>query len=200
MVTYITESSARADNAASLNERSRYLPFCDMMPDDFYTALGYPTIRNAVRHVFQSSSSYYQPEDIEDAVQDACLMVLRKAKTFRGDAMFTTWVHCVASSAAKNTLRYMARRRIYRASDISRMDGNAQLQRNPWPAKDSEIDSATLLHKMSEDDRIILLERYVAYRSVKEIADSGGSKRGVIKSRLFHARQRARVLAFRGRP
>src|SRR5439155_20882560 len=44
-------------------------------------------------------------EDARDATQDAFLSCYRRLSSFRGDAMFSTWLHRIAMNASYDILR-----------------------------------------------------------------------------------------------
>lgn len=66
--------------------------------------------------------------DIEDFAQDACMRILDTLDTFRGEALFATWVTTVAVRVAMTALR---RRRWTRERVASQLDGFAALAAPP---------------------------------------------------------------------
>jgi len=56
-------------------------------------------------------------DEARDATQDAFLTVVRKAKQFRGDAAFSTWLHRIAVNACYDILRKRRRQPMLRRVD-----------------------------------------------------------------------------------
>ena len=56
-------------------------------------------------------------DDAADAVQDAFMSALRKLGTFRGEALFSTWLHRIGVNACYDILRRRARGPVLHAID-----------------------------------------------------------------------------------
>ena len=57
------------------------------------------------------------PMDAEDLTQESFLSVLRRVSSFRGDALFTTWLYRLVTNQVKMHFRYRSSRREMQTSD-----------------------------------------------------------------------------------
>src|SRR5438477_11228775 len=58
------------------------------------------------------------PQDAEEAVQDAFLSLIRKIDTFRGDSAFGSWLYRIVANAAYQKLRGQRRRSEISLDDV----------------------------------------------------------------------------------
>jgi len=129
-------------------------------------------------------------EDAADAAQDAFVSALRKLGTFRGDALFTTWLHRVAVNACYDVLRRRARQPSLRA--VGPDD-------DPWPefgpaAPDHAdevaggLDAAGALARVPEEFRVAVVLADVEDLPYEEIARILDVPVGTVKSRVHRGR------------
>lgn len=141
------------------------------------------------------------PHDAAEATQDAYLKAWRGLKTFRGDAMFETWLYRVASNAALSKHRGRRRRQSHEAG----IDDSVLLQQ---PAAGSveatagaRIEVRALedaLAKLPEQHRTAIVLRDVYAMSIEEIAGQLGISETAAKVRVHRARKRLKDLVFQG--
>jgi RNA polymerase sigma-70 factor (ECF subfamily) len=130
------------------------------------------------------------PEDAEDALQDALLKAHRSADSFRGDAQVTTWLHRIVVNACLDRMRRAKSRPTVplpehdSAHPIEPSDplGRRELA---W-----EIDRA--LRTLPDDQRAALVLIDVEGYSVEEAAQLLDIPTGTVKSRC--ARGRAKLV------
>jgi RNA polymerase sigma-70 factor (ECF subfamily) len=127
-------------------------------------------------------------EDARDATQEAFLTALRKLKTFRGEAAFTTWMHRVTVNASYDLLRKRQRAPLLH----ERNEGSGP---RPEPASADHADGVG----MSIDVRAALLQVPLDFRAVlilcdaqdlsyEDAAEALGVPVGTVKSRLHRGR------------
>ncbi len=141
------------------------------------------------------------PHDAAEATQDAYLKAWRGLKSFRGDALFETWLYRVASNSALS--KHRGRRR--RQSQESGMEDEALVQ---LPASGSVEATAgarievqrleAALATLPEQHRIVVVLRDVYGMSIQEVADHLGISETAAKVRVHRARKRLRDLVFEG--
>jgi RNA polymerase sigma-70 factor, ECF subfamily len=133
--------------------------------------------------------------DAEDACQDALLAIATKVGTFSGRSRFTTWVHVVASNAARETYRRLKRRAAENPDAWQDDDRPARYDR-PDPRTTSvvagtRLDLLDALEQLELDlpetvTSVVLRDIYEL--SYDEIADQVGIPVGTVKSRISRAR------------
>ena len=133
------------------------------------------------------------PQEAEDAVQDAFLSALRGAAGFRGEAAVTTWLHRITLNAALDRVR---KRRPTVPLDPTDAGLPSQViavapESDRVPAA---IDVTRALAQLSPDAREVLLLVDVEDRPVAEVAERLGVAIGTVKSRCWRARARLAVL------
>jgi len=121
----------------------------------------------------------------QDAVQDACLVALRRLHELRDPDAFAGWLHAIARNACLMELRRSARERpVDDVDDGSVSSLEEELERSAlrswlWGALDA----------LSEPLQVAVLLRYFGRgRSYEEIAELCGVPVGTVRSRLSAAR------------
>ena len=128
-------------------------------------------------------------EDAKDATQDAFLAALRKLKTFRGEAAFTTWMHRVTVNACYDLLRKRQREPLLHERDDE--DGPPRLEpASPDHAEAVElsIDVRQALLVVPHDFRAVLIlcdVQDMAYEAAAAVLEVPV---GTVKSRLHRGR------------
>jgi RNA polymerase sigma-70 factor (ECF subfamily) len=139
--------------------------------------------------------------DAEDACQDALLAVATKVGTFSGRSRFSTWVHVVASNAARETYRRLKRRAVENTSAVQQDDRPARYDR-PDPRTTSVV-AGTRLDLLDALERLdthhpetvtALVLRDVYELSYDEIAGQLDIPVGTVKSRISRARESLKPL------
>jgi len=129
-------------------------------------------------------------EDAADAVQDAFLSALRKVSQFRGDALFTTWLHRVAVNACYDILRRRARQPMLHLAEDP--DGPAREEGPPVLDHADEVagtrDAAAALALVPEEFRVALVLADVQDMAYEEIAKVLDVPIGTVKSRVHRGR------------
>ncbi len=136
------------------------------------------------------------PEEAADAVQDALVAAFRRARTFRGEAAVTTWLHRIVVNACLDRVRRQQTRPTVPLVEQSGDNPGraAAWATSPDRANESELAldiTAALLHLPIEQRAALVLVDMHGY-SVEEAAKILDVAVGTIKSRC--ARGRARLL------
>ena len=144
------------------------------------------------------AKKYAPPGEAEDAVHDAVLQALTRAKSFRGDALATTWMHTIVVNAA-----LMRRRKTTR---LARRQGDVEVDEAPVvaPVPDAPEASPVVALERSEDVRRVraaVSTLPVSYREVvercmlaeqapDEVAPALGVSTSCLRTRVLRARRR----------
>lgn len=153
--------------------------------------------------VFRLLSRYTRDvAECEDLAQEVFLKVFRKLHTFHQDSAFFTWLYRIAVNTATDHLSRRARRRLALVEDETKLDTGTP--RSPSsPVDQAMIDAElvqvtrTILDKLPEKYRTILVLREYEDLSYTDIANLLELNLGTVESRLFRARQRFKLLLLR---
>lgn len=145
--------------------------------------------------------------DAEDLAQDALIRALKALPRFRGDSKLSTWVYTITVNTWKNRVRAEKSRGFWKTISFGAF-GNDKDDDEPDydPAgKDAPLDAelekegtAAVVQKallqLDADDRAIVVLREIEERSYGEIGEVLGLAEGTVKSRLFRARAKLKIL------
>lgn len=136
--------------------------------------------------------------ELDDVVQEVFMAIYRRLGTYRGEALFSTWVTRIAVNVCRRALRRRRFSRLLFGPDLEREDGG-----RPSPLtvleKEEEVRALTgAVAGLPEKLRLAVILRYYEELPCEEVAAALGCKIGTVRSRLFNARQqlKERMLAW----
>ena len=142
-----------------------------------------------------------RPEEAEDVTQETFLKVYRSLPAFSGRSAFYTWIFRIAVNASLSRLRSLGRRRDHEVTaqigSRSDDDDNTAVldppsrEAGPMEAAekaDSSIQVQRAVDSLGDEDRAVVVLRDFEGLSYDEIAETVGSTRAAVKSRLHRAR------------
>jgi RNA polymerase sigma-70 factor (ECF subfamily) len=127
------------------------------------------------------------PATVEEVLDDVMLVVWKDARKFRGRSALSTWVFGIAYRKAMTAIRAEVR---YQAPLDRSADTSAVADK---PSPDSDWIRAALA-RLSADHRQVVELTYFSGFSYQEIAEIAGCPVNTVKTRMFHARRRLKVL------
>jgi RNA polymerase sigma-70 factor (ECF subfamily) len=136
------------------------------------------------------------PDDAEDAVQDAFLKVWRYLGRFEGRSSFSTWIHRIVMNASLDLLRRQScRPEIRTETDESGDHRPLELVQEETPEHTlAEAQTGALVRSalatLSPAHQQALTLREFEDRSYEEIAEASHCPIGTVMSRLHHARRK----------
>jgi RNA polymerase sigma-70 factor (ECF subfamily) len=125
------------------------------------------------------------PADAADAVQDAFVKAYRTAGSFRGEALFSTWLHRIVVNCCLDLIRRS------RARPTVALDETAAAVADPAdPIGRTDLghDVVAALARIAEDQRVAIVLVDVEGYSVDEAATMLGIPTGTVKSRCHRGR------------
>jgi RNA polymerase sigma-70 factor (ECF subfamily) len=138
-----------------------------------------------------------RPDDVEDVGQEVFLRLYYALEQLRTPEVFEPWLYRLTVNAAYDYLRKQKRRKESRMSDLSEQavimaDAEAGTKADVEEARRAKIRELveSLLGKISEEDRILLMMKEVEGLSLKELEIVYKVSENALKVRLFRARQR----------
>jgi len=135
-------------------------------------------------------------DGLEDLAQEVFLRLFRAIPNFRGDAQVTTFLYRIIVNVVND--EFSRRKKARLGSPIEDQEGVLE-HPAPSPAEvleQSQIQAAVdaALLKLDTRDRAILTLHYQEGRSYEEIAAILGSPMGTVKTQLYRARERLKVM------
>src|SRR6266567_2247769 len=136
-------------------------------------------------------------EDVEDVAQEVFLRLYFSLDQLRTAEVFEPWLYRLTVNAAYDYLRRQKRRQESRMSDLSEQqvimaDASAGVKKQGEEVRRTKVREMvqSLLGKVSEEDRILLMLKEVEGLSLKELEQVYKVNENALKVRLFRARQR----------
>jgi len=130
-------------------------------------------------------------ENVDDISQEVFISVYHKLKEFRFESKFTTWLYRITINKCRDFLRKKKVRSIF----VPLGDSDREYPTGPFS---ENIDIPQLVRKaidkLPEKLRIPLILRDIDGLSYKEIAEQLKTEVGVIKSRIFRARESLKII------
>jgi RNA polymerase sigma-70 factor (ECF subfamily) len=122
----------------------------------------------------------------EDAAQETFLAAYRKARSYRGEGSFRSWLYRIAFRKAQDELRRRGRAHAELVSEVDSYPSRAGTETQA--RQEARWDLVTMLSTMKPEHRIALLLREVAGLSYREIGDALGWSMANVQTRIHRAR------------
>ncbi len=130
----------------------------------------------------------------EDAAQEAFLKAYSKIESLRDMDKFGSWVSVIAANYSVDLLRKNKRLVFTEKTDLETDSSPESTPQDVWERKENLHEVRDAMQKLDPDDRKLLVLKYFNELSIKDIASMQSVSTGTIKSRLFRAREKLRVL------
>ena len=136
--------------------------------------------------------------DAEDIAQQVFAKVYLSIKGFDFRSSLITWMYKITVNECYDYLRKQKVRRLVYESDLGEDDArtmeNSEIAAEKRPPVDTRLERRDylmkLLSKVSEEERMLLIQKEVEGRTVEELAGATGLNENTIKVKLFRARQK----------
>jgi len=136
--------------------------------------------------------------DAEDIAQQVFIKIYFSIKGFDFRSSLITWIYKIAVNECYDYLRKQKVRKLVYESDLgvddTRTMENSALAVEKAPPISIQVERrdylARLLSKVSEEERLLLVQKEVHGLSVQELAEMTGLNENTIKVKLFRARQK----------
>lgn len=134
------------------------------------------------------------PRDAEDAAQEIFIKSYRNLKSFRQDALFSTWLYRIAYRHCLDLLRVRNRRKEMSLETLIEVHGDRleKIMAEPPRTTMTEDDKIVINQVLSDlppEYRMILTLREIEGLSYEDIAQTMGTSLDSVKARLRRARQ-----------
>lgn len=129
--------------------------------------------------------------DALDATQEAFIAAFKKARSFRGEAAFSTWLYRIAVNASNDVLRKRKR-------DVPTEDDALETRRASGgdiaDAATARIDVRRALAQLPVEYRDAVALHDLAGLRYEEVAEITGAQLGTVKSRISRGRKQLAAL------
>lgn len=126
--------------------------------------------------------------DALDATQDAFVAAFRRARSFRGDAAFGTWIYRIAINASQDLLRRRERDAVVDDEEDREVRGTGSSDRVEEAAV-ARLDVARALAALAPEYREAVVMHDLGGVPYEEIAQLTGAPMGTVKSRISRGRR-----------
>ena len=131
------------------------------------------------------------PQDAEDAAQEALAKLCTRIGQFRGEARFQTWLHSLVANTCRDLGERQRRRRHQPLETAGEpAAGDALQDMAEW--RDERRHLAACMAILSEDQRRVIVMKDVLQLSYEEIAREMGMPVGTVKCHAHRGRARMR--------
>ncbi len=133
----------------------------------------------------------------EDLMQEVFTKVFLNLKNFEGRSAFSSWIYRITHN---HCLNFLARQKREQAG-VAGYAEDQERQRATVSSHSSAERIQEILNQLNEEQRSILIMKYVLELELLEISDTLGITLSAVKMRLLRAREEFRVLhdRFEGR-
>jgi RNA polymerase sigma factor (sigma-70 family) len=146
-----------------------------------------------------------QPQLIGEILDDTMLVVWQKADTYNGQSRVSTWIFAIAYLKALKALEREGR---HQGDEVpEEAMGNYSADDDPaWSPESSLIALQSrrmvehLLTQLPPEQRAVVELTYYQGCSYKEIAEIAGCPVDTVKTRMFHARRKLRLMLIQQDP
>jgi len=129
---------------------------------------------------------------IDDIAQDVFVKIYKNLKHFRYESQFSTWVYRITINKCKDHLRKLKIRRMF--LPISDNFEKEDIINNHTETANTNEIVRNAISKLPEKLKIPLLLKDIEGFSYQEIADSVQCEIGTVKSRIFRAREKLKII------
>ena len=132
------------------------------------------------------------PALIEEVINDSMLVVWQKAASFDGSCKVSTWVFAIAY---RQGLKAVNASDEPVEADLDLHAGDARLEPESIAMNRQMCEGVGVaLDALSVEQRVVVSLAYFHDMGYQEIADTMGCPLNTVKTRMFHARQRLKIL------
>ncbi|HOB16351.1 MAG TPA: sigma-70 family RNA polymerase sigma factor [Defluviitoga sp.] len=145
--------------------------------------------------------NYVRPNELEDALQEVFVRILKGINNFEGRSKLSTWIYRIAVNVGKDYSRNYSKE-IERPMDL---DSEEPETYNVQPVSDTNVKKEVfnelsyemileIMEQLDEDERLLIKLRDIDGLSYNEIAEIADLPLGTVKSKLHYARKKLKKL------
>jgi RNA polymerase sigma-70 factor (ECF subfamily) len=127
-------------------------------------------------------------EVAEEIINDTFWVVWQRAGDFRGASLVSTWILGIAYRRALKALQRL------RPKLVAEDDGSGEPSEEPWQHAELSEWLSVALARLPREQRTVLELAYTLGHSCEEIAAIVGCPVNTVKTRMYHARRKLKVL------
>ncbi|MBC6996166.1 sigma-70 family RNA polymerase sigma factor [Lewinella lacunae] len=132
-------------------------------------------------------------DEAQDATQEIFTKIFLNLGKFQGQSKFSTWVYSVTYNFCIDKIRKEKRSRELFADELENPpDLEADVDDDPELAAMQVNELRTVLSKLGDADRSLLLLKYKDGMKIKDIADLFGKNESAVKMQIMRAKEKAK--------
>lgn len=131
------------------------------------------------------------PQDADDAAQEALAKLCTRVGQFRGDAAFATWLHSLVANTCRDVADRQRRRR-HQSIELAPEAASGDQPQELALERDERRELASHLAGLSADQRHVMVMKDVLALSYEQIAEQLGMPVGTVKCHAHRGRERMR--------
>jgi RNA polymerase sigma-70 factor (ECF subfamily) len=145
--------------------------------------------------------NYVRPNEIEDALQEVFLRIIRGINNFEGRSKLSTWIYRIAVNVGKNYSRSYSKE-VEKPMDL---DSDEPENFSVQPISETNVKKEAfndinyqiilnIMEQLDKDERLLIKLRDIDGLSYNEIAEITDLPLGTVKSKLHYARKKLKKL------
>ena len=137
-------------------------------------------------------------DDAQDVAQEAFVRVYQSIGTFRGDAVFTTWLYKIVMNLSLNRIR---QRKARSRREVELTDEVASASPDGRPSEEDQevrLSIERALHELPTLQRATVILRHINGLSTKQVGSILRCSEGTVKTHLFRGIKKMRTLLEKG--
>lgn len=130
----------------------------------------------------------------EDVAQEAFFKAFTNLHKLQERKKFGSWINVIASNYAVDLIR--KNKKVFFTDNMETYSGEAHEDKpdENWEKEESMQEVRDALSRLEPEEREILVLKYFNEMSIKDMAKMLNTPSGTVKSRLFRARDKVRIL------
>jgi RNA polymerase sigma-70 factor (ECF subfamily) len=151
------------------------------------------------RHMKQAYNVAYgfvsDHDDAQDVAQEAFVRVYQSIGTFRGDAVFSTWLYKIVMNLSLNRIRQRKSKAHREVELTDRMiDATPDRQAPAEEQQEMRLRLERALHELPTLQRATVILRHINGLSTKQVSGILAVSEGTVKTHLFRGLKRMRAV------
>lgn len=130
------------------------------------------------------------PDEADEAAQDALLKALKNLETFKGPGKFVNWLYTITLNVCRNRMRKQrARQRLLQVLTLGFRIGGEPVPEEQVIRSESQAAVWRAIQGLPEKLRLVVILRYYHELPIAEIAEILGASQRTVHNRLHAAHQ-----------
>lgn len=151
-------------------------------------------VEQNMKHVYNIALSFVNDhDDAEDIAQESFVRVFQSIHRFRGDSLFSTWLHRIVMNMSLNRIREK-KGKLARESNAA-ADGRTPMHTDGPDCTPQEIKAEVerAIHRLPTMQRAVVILRHLDGLSTRQVSSILSCSEGTVKTQLHRALKKMRL-------